>query len=83
MLNIKVKNIHKSYGEKKVLKGLNFEAKQGEVIAVIGKNGAGKSTFLETLMTIRKYDDGEVILFNKNLKALSGSDLDSIKENIS
>ena len=34
-------------------------------------------------MTIRKYDDGEVILFNKNLKALSGSDLDSIKENIS
>lgn len=45
MLNIKVKNIHKSYGEKKVLKGLNFEAKQGEVIAVIGKNGAGKSTF--------------------------------------
>ena len=41
-----------------VLKGLDFQAHEGEVIGVIGKNGAGKSTFLEILMTIKQYDAG-------------------------
>ena len=46
-----------------VLKGLDFQAQEGEVIGVIGKNGAGKSTFLEIIMTIKQYDAGTVIVF--------------------
>lgn len=83
MLNIKVENLRKSYGKRDVLKGLNFTAEQGEVIAVIGKNGAGKSTFLETLMMIRDFDKGEVTIFNKQVKSLSKKESAEIKKKIS
>lgn len=82
-MNIKVSNLKKAYGKKQVLNGLDFEARQGEVIAVIGKNGAGKSTFLEILMAMRDYDSGEVNLFNRNLDTLSGKELTEIKKSMS
>ena len=68
---INVYNLQKTYGNNHVLKGLDFQAQQGEVIGVIGKNGAGKSTFLEILMTIKQYDTGNIVLFDKDIKALS------------
>lgn len=82
-MNIKVSNLKKAYGKKQVLNGLDFEARQGEVIAVIGKNGAGKSTFLEILMAMRDYDSGEVNLFNRNLETLSGKELTELKKSMS
>ncbi|MGE7947588.1 ATP-binding cassette domain-containing protein [Lysinibacillus sp. NPDC093688] len=66
--NVKVENLTKNYGKKAVLKGIDFTAKKGEIIGVIGKNGAGKSTFLENLMTIKDYNDGKVIVFGNNLQ---------------
>ena len=51
MTIVHVSNLQKTYGTNEVLKGLDFQASAGEVIGVIGKNGAGKSTFLEILMT--------------------------------
>jgi len=83
MLNIKVNNLKKSYGRKQVLTGLDFEANQGEVIAVIGKNGAGKSTFLETLMMMRDYDAGTVNLFGQELKSLSTKEREQLKGQLS
>ena len=68
---INVYNLQKTYGNNHVLKGLDFQAQQGEIIGVIGKNGAGKSTFLEILMTIKQYDTGNIVLFDKDIKALS------------
>ena len=64
---IDVSNLKKAYGTNNVLKGLDFQAKEGEVIGVIGKNGAGKSTFLEILMTIKQYDAGTVVLFDEDI----------------
>jgi len=80
---IDVKGLEKSYGNHQVLKGIDFETHAGEVIGVIGKNGAGKSTFLEILMTIRGYDNGSVKIFNNNLKGLSMEQLVDIRKDIS
>lgn len=57
---VSVKDLHKSYGAKEVLKGINFEINKGEIVAIVGPNGTGKTTTLEILMTLRKFDKGEV-----------------------
>ena len=51
-----IKNIHKSYGTVKVLKGVNFSVEKGEIVAVVGQSGVGKSTLLQILGTLDKPD---------------------------
>lgn len=81
--NVKVESLTKSYGKKDVLKGIDFAAEKGEIIGVIEKNGAGKSTFLEILMTIKDFNDGKVVVFGENLKEIDHAELGKIKNNIS
>lgn len=60
---LKAQNIQKSYNALKVLKGVNFEAKKGEIISIAGASGAGKSTFLHILGTLDKPDNG-IVAYN-------------------
>ncbi len=60
-----VKNLYKSYGDKKVLVDVNFNIKRGERIAIMGQNGAGKSTFIKILMEMNTPDSGQVIKDDK------------------
>ena len=83
MTIVHVSNLQKKYGINEVLKGLDFQARAGEVIGVIGKNGAGKSTFLEILMTVRNYDSGKVTVFNEDIKSLSTNQLEHFRKQIS
>lgn len=83
MTIINVTNLQRAYGTNEVLKGVNFRASAGEIIGVIGKNGAGKSTFLEILMTIKQYDSGGVFIFDKDMKSLSTNQLEQIRQQIS
>lgn len=55
-----LKKVYKSYGEKTILKGFDYTFKKGERIGVIGKNGAGKSTFLNILQGLEMADSGKV-----------------------
>lgn len=64
---IKVENLKKQYGKKVVLNHLNFEIPAGETVAIVGPNGTGKTTLLETLMTIRKGDSGNVEILGKDV----------------
>ncbi|GGA41842.1 ABC transporter ATP-binding protein [Psychrobacillus lasiicapitis] len=80
---IEVNNLTKSYGTNHVLQGVNFHAQSGEIIGVIGKNGAGKSTFLEILMTIKQYDAGTVIVLDENIASLPMNRLEQIRKQIS
>jgi ATPase subunit of ABC transporter with duplicated ATPase domains len=60
-LPLRAKGIVKSYGERKVLKNVNFTIHRGERIALIGPNGVGKSTFIKILMGMIEPDHGEVL----------------------
>lgn len=59
---IKVENLHKSFGKKEVLKGMNIEIKKGEVVVVIGPSGSGKSTFLRCLTRLEEPTKGKIFL---------------------
>lgn len=64
---ITVKNLHKSFGNNEVLKGINCEIADEEVVCVIGPSGSGKSTFLRCLNLLEAITDGEVIIDGDNL----------------
>lgn len=57
-----VENVFKSYKNKEVLKGVNFNIAKNEIKALIGINGAGKSTLVEIICNVKKYDSGKILL---------------------
>lgn len=58
---IQVKDLHKYFGDLEVLKGINTEVRKGEVVAVVGMSGCGKSTFLRCINLLEKPTSGEII----------------------
>ncbi len=69
MLNITDLNV--SYGAIHALKGVSFTLEKGEIIALIGANGAGKSTTLNSISGILRPDSGRIVLEGNNLSAVS------------
>lgn len=65
---ISIKNLHKAYGEKKVLKGLDLDVYAGELFGFIGKNGIGKSTTIDCVIGSKKFDDGTILLDGYDVK---------------
>ena len=61
-LIVSISDLHKSYGKKEVLKGLNVQVKKGEVFGFIGKNGAGKSTTIDCMIGLKNFDSGSIII---------------------
>lgn len=59
---IQIDDLKKSYGEHTVLKGLHFHVIKGEIFALLGVNGAGKTTALECIEKLRKYDSGKIVV---------------------
>ncbi len=66
---IKVTNLHKSFGELAVLKGIDFQADTGEVIVIIGPSGMGKSTFLRCINYIERPEKGIIEIDNVKVDA--------------
>jgi len=67
---IQAKNIHKSFGELEVLKGVDLNVKKGEIVSIVGPSGAGKTTLLQILGTLDKPNDGEVLVDGINFSKL-------------
>ena len=67
----KLNNINKSYNGLKVLDNLNLEIKQGELVAVVGKSGIGKTTLLNIMGLLEKIDSGKLEILDYNISNLS------------
>jgi len=72
---IEVKDIHKSFGDLEVLKGVNLEVKKGEVVAIIGKSGAGKTTLLQIIGTLDRPTKGKVLIDGTDVFAMKDNEL--------
>ncbi|MDF2544283.1 MAG: glycosyl transferase family 8 [Herbinix sp.] len=76
---IEVKGLRKSFKNTEVLKGVNFEVKRGEIFALLGSNGAGKTTIVKILTTLQKADGGTAVINGYDL----ASKPDHVRQTIS
>jgi len=72
---LKAVNIQKSFGVLPVLKGVDLEIQQGEIISIVGRSGAGKTTLLQILGTLEKPDEGVLTIDNVSPFELSSNEL--------
>lgn len=72
---IQVKDIHKSFGELEVLKGVNLKVEKGEIVAIIGKSGAGKTTLLQIIGTLDRPTKGQVLIDGTDVFAMKDREL--------
>ena len=72
---LKIHNLDVSYGPIRALKGISFEVKEGEIVTLIGANGAGKSTTLRTISNLIKPKSGSITFLNKDLLSVPAYDL--------
>lgn len=75
---IKTIDLHKSFGEKEVLKGINEEIQEGEVVVVIGPSGSGKSTFLRCLNLLEQPTSGQIVFDGKAINE-KGVNIDAVR----
>jgi lipoprotein-releasing system ATP-binding protein len=72
---IEAKDIRKSFSTLEVLRGVDFSAEQGEVVAIMGASGAGKSTLLQILGTLLTPDSGSLVIDGANVLSLGAKEL--------
>ena len=72
---IEVKNVHKSFGDLEVLKGVNLKVEKGEIVAIVGKSGAGKTTLLQIIGTLERPTKGQVLVDGTDVFALNDNQL--------
>jgi len=77
---IQFTEVHKSFEDKKVLRGINLTVNEGELVSILGPSGIGKSVTLKHIIGILKADAGEVMVDNKNVAALSSRELQELRK---
>lgn len=78
---VKVENLHKYFGDLEVLKGINCEIEESEVVCVIGPSGSGKSTFLRCLNLLEKVTGGKIVIDGHDLTD-SNTDINSVRTEV-
>ncbi len=85
MAMLEVKDLHVHYGVIEALKGIDLEVNEGEIVSLIGANGAGKTTMLQSISGIKKKTSGDIVfmgesIFKKNPKAIVMQGLTQVPE---
>ncbi len=78
---IKIKELHKSFGNQKVLTGINLDIRDGETIAIIGRSGCGKSVLIKHIIGLLKPDNGFVEVDGKIVNQLNEQELYDLRKN--
>ncbi|MBC1960348.1 amino acid ABC transporter ATP-binding protein [Listeria welshimeri] len=81
MTKLKVTGLKKNFGANEVLKGIDIEVKEGEVVCVIGPSGSGKSTFLRCMNNLEEITAGDVVVDDYNITDKK-VDINKVRENI-
>lgn len=79
---ISIKNLHKSFQGKQILRGINLQVDRGEIMVIMGPSGCGKSTVLRHLNGLLVPDDGEVLIDGQDVIALGEEELNQVRKNI-
>jgi polar amino acid transport system ATP-binding protein len=66
---VRISGLHKHFGANHVLKGVDLDVEEGEVVAIIGRSGSGKSTLLRTINGLETFDDGSIMVDGKHVHA--------------
>ncbi len=76
---IEIKNLHKSFGGREVLKGVDLTIKDGETLVIIGRSGCGKSVLLKHITALMEPDSGQVLIDGKDMFSLSSEEQDKVR----
>ena len=76
---IEARNIHKSFGELEVLKGIDFSVEKGEIVSIVGASGAGKTTLLQILGTLSTPDSGSLVIDGCDVLSMKGDKLTAFR----
>lgn len=79
---IAIKNLHKTFGKNKILKGINLTVNKGEDLVVLGRSGSGKSVTIKCLVGLVKADKGEIKIFDTDVAKLDGEELNKLRVRI-
>lgn len=78
---LQIKNLHKSYNNLEVLKGINLDIYKGEVVTIIGSSGSGKSTLLRCINQLEDIENGDIIYKNININDIK-TNINQIRQEI-
>ncbi len=79
---VKMVGVTKSFGERQILKGVNFTARKGEITVVIGGSGAGKSVMMKHILGLLRSDGGKVELFGRDVGGMDEKELRNARQGI-
>ncbi|MBF1256854.1 MAG: amino acid ABC transporter ATP-binding protein, partial [Stomatobaculum longum] len=81
-VQLSIRGLRKSYGDAEILKGVNLDVRQGEVVVILGPSGSGKSTFLRCINGLEEIQDGEVRLDGETISGLKNSALPAVRQKL-
>ncbi|NBP65005.1 MAG: ATP-binding cassette domain-containing protein [Bacteroidetes bacterium] len=82
IIMISLRNLHKSFGSKHVLQGIDLEIPNGQITCIIGKSGCGKSVLLKHIVGLLTQDKGEVLIDDKSVAQMTKQELFDVRRNI-
>ncbi len=78
---VSIRNLHKSFGKNEVLRGMDLDVQEGEVICLIGPSGSGKSTFLRCINTLEEPTEGSIFIDDQEITSRT-ADIDKIRQEV-
>ena len=78
---VRICDLHKSFGDNEVLRGVNIEVERGEVVVVLGPSGSGKSTMLRCINLLEKPTSGQIFFEDTEITA-KGTDINKVREHV-
>ena len=78
---VRISGLHKHFGSNHVLKGVDMDIEEGEVVAIIGRSGSGKSTLLRTINGLETFDDGSIQIEGRHVHATT-SELRELRQKV-